>query len=71
MTVPLKKHKNTCSSLRGGDCDCGKDNPFDLQIKNFPKDLRNQVQSKLFLENKTLKQLTIELYQGYLKGSSH
>lgn len=38
-----------------------------LQIPAFPKKLKNQVQSKAALSDKTLKQATIEMYEMYLK----
>ncbi len=38
-----------------------------LQVKGFPDKLKRQVQAKATLENKTLKQVTIELYEEYLK----
>jgi hypothetical protein len=62
----MKNHSKDCSVNNNGECDCGLECPVDLQIKDFPEDIKRQVQSKAIAENKTLKRVTIELYQAYL-----
>lgn len=40
----------------------------DLQIKDFPEKLKQEVQARALLSGRTFKQLTIELYEAYLSN---